>query len=224
MRIRKAFTMIELIVVIVLIAILAKYSAPRFKRDTRVEAINHILTMIRYTQNLSLHDTKYSDSNTTWQRSYWRFHIYSCTNSSGIFYKIGTDKDFNKGINRAESAIDPSNNKYTFWDTRKPCPKNSSDALSYHVSPNIFLTQKYGINKATFKPCNIYKNSITSSSKYIGFDNFGRPIKSYIASIRPNYLGHVIGSCEIKFEFIDSAISPFTIVIEPETGYTHLKD
>ena len=223
MRLKKAFTMVELLIVIVILAILASYSIPRFKRDTRSEAINHILTMIRYTQNLALHDTKHSIDSTNWQRSFWRFSIYKCRNSNDLFYKIGTDKDYNKGINRAETAIDPSNNKFTFWDTRKPCPINTTDALADQVSPNIFLTRKYGIKSVNFSSCMVMTNAKkTSSYEYIGFDNFGRPIMSYLASIKPSYWGYMVSKCQITFNFTDNSTKPFTIIVEPESGYTHL--
>jgi prepilin-type N-terminal cleavage/methylation domain-containing protein len=215
---KRAFTMIELIVILVVIGIIAAYSIPRFKRDTRAEAINHILSMIRYTQNLALHDSKHQIDKPKWQRAFWRFEIYNCANKSGIFYKIGTDKDLNGGLNRSETAIDRSNGKFTFWDTRKACPKNSQDALMNEVSPNIFLTQRYGIKSATFNSCKVYKNGVkTSSTKHIGFDKFGRPYKSYGFSIQPSYWGKTLNDCKITFSFVDSSISPFTIVVKPET-------
>jgi len=221
---KKAFTMIELIVVVVVIGIIAAYSIPRFKRDTRAEAINHILTMIRYTQNLALHDSKHS-SNPKWQRSFWRFEVYKCANGSGIFYKIGSDTNLNGGLSRSETAIDPSNGKFTFWDTRKACPKNSQDALMNEVSPNIFLTTRYGIKEAVFNSCKVYKNGVkTSSAKHIGFDKFGRPYKSYIFSIKPNYWGKTLNRCTITFKFVDNSINPFKIIIEPETGFAYLEE
>jgi len=222
MKKRNAFSMIELLIVMVVIGILATYSIPRLQRDIRSEAINHILGMIRYTQNLALHDKKHSDTNTTWQRSFWRFEIQKCNNSNDLFYKIGTDINFNKGISRAESAIDPSNSKYIFWDSRKDCPKNSKDALMEQVSPNIFLTQKYGINGVTFS-CQINNNHQVNTYPYISFDNFGRPIKSW-SSYTPNYWGYVVSDCTITFTFKDTSINPFTIIVPKESGYAYLQE
>jgi prepilin-type N-terminal cleavage/methylation domain-containing protein len=223
---RKAFTMIELIVVIVVIAILAASAIPRFKRDTRVEAINHMLTMIRYTQNLALHDNKHDSNNTAWQTSFWRFNLNNCSNKSGIYYQIGTDTNYNGAIANEESAIDPSNGKFTTWFGAKPCPDiESIDDNS--ISPNIFINQKYGIKKVTFNGCRICVDqncNRTSSAKHIGFDNFGRPIKSYLGNIEPNYNGHVVGDCKIKFEFIDDSIAPFRIIIPKETGFAYLEE
>jgi len=76
--------------------------------------------------------------------------IYKCANDTGIFYMIGTDQDYNRYLNRGETATDPANGKFTFWDTRKECPKDSDDSFMEDVSPNIFLTQKYGIKSAEF--------------------------------------------------------------------------
>jgi len=224
---KKAFTMIELLIVIVLVAILAASAIPRFKRDTRAEAINHMLTMIRYTQNLALHDSKHSATDVKWQQSFWRFAIRHCSNY-GIYYQIGSDSDFNGGISKEESAIDPSNGKFTHWMGTKACPKPSS--IESDISPNIFITQKYGIKEATFNSCSIIKNigsTSSSSAKYIGFDNFGRPMKGYLDSngtSYPNYSGHVVGNCKIKFEFEDSSIAPFTIIVPKETGYAYLEE
>ena len=221
---KRAFTLIELIMVVLVIGILATGTSQMLKRNTRGEAINHILEMIRYTQNLALHDSKHDRTDPKWQRSFWRFQIYRCANNSGLYYQIGTDKNFNKGIGRSETAIDPSNGKFTFWETNTSCPKNSTDSLNEQVSPNIFLTQRYGINKVDFKSCSIRKNgSSSSTAKHIGFDNFGRPIKSYTKSTLPDYWGHVVGDCNITFSF-ENKNKPFTIIIKAESGYAYLEE
>ena len=232
MKKKYAFTMIELIVVIIILAILATYSIPRLDRDTRSEAINHILTMIRYTQNLALHDNSH-DSSPAWQRGFWRFQIYKCAGGSGIFYMIGKESDFTSrrtALNRGEVATDPANGKFTFWDKRKACPKSSNEALMSDVSPNIFLTQKYGIKEAKFDSCRIYKRGIVKSEyggkpiEHIGFDYFGRPHKSFTSTIFPNHWGIAVEPCKITFSFVDSSIAPFTIVVENESGYAYLEE
>ena len=222
---KRAFTLIEFIVVIVVLGILASYTTQMMSRDTRTEAINHILSMIRYTQNLALHDKKHDKNSAYWQRSFWRFQIWRCRGRTALYYVIGTDANYDQDIDSNESAIDPSNGKFLYWTGAKPCPKDSTDALKASVSPNIFLTQRYGINNISFSDCNIQKNGLTSSNaQHIGFDNYGRPIKSYTRTLSPNYYGHVVEDCTITFTFQDSSISPFTIVITAESGYAYLQE
>ena len=222
---KKAFTMIELIIVLVVVGIIASYTIPRIKRDIRAEAINHMLTMIRYTQNLALHDSKHNRFNPRWQKAYWRFQIANCSNGSGLYYLIGTDINYNNGIDQNESAVDPSNGKLTFWTGYEDCTKYSTSSLYKKVSPNIFITQRYGIKAVTFNSCQIYKNRRTrSSARHIGFDRLGRPYKSFTASTKPNNWGYMVKDCTIRFDFIDSSINPFTITIPNESGYAYLKE
>ncbi len=219
----RAFTMIELISVLVVLGIIASFSIPRLQRDTKIEAMNHMLSMIRYTQSLALHDNKVLNDN-KWQRRFWRFEIKKCANGSGIYYKIGTDMDMNGGIEKDESAIDPANSKYIFWYGLKACPIDSNEALRNEVSPNIFITHKYNIKDVVFKNCAYMKNGVKkySSAKYIGFDRFGRYYKSFEENNKTIYNGINAGDCKIEFQLLNS--DKFTIIINKETGYTYIKE
>jgi len=226
LSVNNAFTMIELLLVIVILGILAAYTTQMLSRDNRSEAINHILSMMRYTQNLALHDNKHDRNSAYWQRAFWRFGIQKCHLSNELFYYIGTDTDYSRGIKVEESAIDPSNGKFTVWYSSQPCPKNATITLKKQVSPNIFITKRYGISNVTFTNCKIYSNgrAQTNNSRYIGFDNYGRPMKGYYQNSSPNYNGHLTQDCHITFSFQDNSISPFTIVVTAESGYIYLQE
>jgi len=215
---RDGFTLIEFIVVIIVLGILATYTTQMLNRDIRSEAINHILSIMRYTQNLALHDKKHNRTNAYWQRSFWRFEIKSCGNTNQIYYSIGTDETYTGGLKMRETALDPSNGKYTYWTWFKPCPKNSTEAYKSKVSPNIFLTQRYGISSVASDNCKIWRKP------GIGFDNYGRPIESYQTTYTPNYFGHLNSDCTFTFTFQDSSIQPFQIVVTKESGYIYLKE
>ena len=58
---KRAFTMIELIFVIVVVGILAAIMIPKLNRNASREAANQILTHIRYTQHLAMQDDKYEN-------------------------------------------------------------------------------------------------------------------------------------------------------------------
>ncbi len=226
---RKAFSLIELLLAIVVLGILATYSTQMLNRDTRTEAMNHILAMIRYTQNLALHDKKHDRNNAYWQRSFWRIEFWGCRNGTGLYYKIGTDADYSggtDGISEDEVAIDPSNGKYLYWTGLTECLKSTDDPLKQDVSPNVFLTQRYGIDRVEFIDCDIQKDGsrISDDGHHIGFDNFGRPIKANYSTTAPDYSGHMVGDCKIKFSFTDSSIDPFTIVVKAESGYAYIKE
>ena len=69
---KEAFTMLELVFVIVVLGILAALALPRIDRDLRQEAGDNILSAIRYTQHLALNDDKINPSINDWQKSLWQ--------------------------------------------------------------------------------------------------------------------------------------------------------
>jgi len=114
---RSAFTMIELVFVIVVLGILAALAMSRLDRDIRQEAADNILSAIRYTQHLALNDDKTDPFDQNWQSKLWNI---SFSNSD---YNITSN-----GI----AAIDPTNGKLMDG--------------SATGSPNTQLQKKYGIN------------------------------------------------------------------------------
>ena len=93
----KAFTMIELIFVIVVLGILAALAMPRLDRDLRQEAKDNILSAIRYTQHLALNDDK-TVPGTAWQANLWNIVFQS----DGSSYTVSSN-----GV----SAINPIDGK-----------------------------------------------------------------------------------------------------------------
>ena len=112
MKNKSAFTMIELVFVIVVLGILASLAMGRMDRDLRQEASAHILSHIRLTQQLALRDNKHrSDNNSTWQKSYWQID-FNCT--SDCKYSVGSDLNLDAFLEMSESAIDPTDGSYIF--------------------------------------------------------------------------------------------------------------
>ena len=69
---KKAFTMIELVFVIVVLGILAALALPRMDRDLRQEAKDNLLSDICYTQHLALTDNKTNPADPNWQSKLWK--------------------------------------------------------------------------------------------------------------------------------------------------------
>ena len=204
---RPAFTMIELVFVIVVLGILAAMAMPRLERDRRQEAIDTILSNIRYTQHLALTDNKHMFDDARWQQRYWKIMFGACANGD-LFYRIGSDANMNGNgmFAQAEAAVDPVDGRPFFMTNNDP--NCDADAT---VSKNIFLSKRFGITGVNTAGCN--------NIAHIGFDHLGRPHQGYGASVRPDYATILNARCSFIFNFVAGDEAPFTINIEPETGH-----
>ncbi len=213
---RLAFTMIELVFVIVVLGILAALAMPRVDRDLRQEAADHVLSVIRYTQHLAVNDDIHDFSDRQWQRRYWRIVFNNCGDPSKFYYMIGSDAD-NSGSNnaffaRGEGAIDPANSNEMFGNALL-CNADGGAG----ISENIFITRKYGVtNVVSAGGCN------GNGGRYIGFDHLGRPHYGFGLSPDPDSTSYMRQICTFTFTMSDN--TTFDIDILPETGYAEIRD
>ena len=206
---RMAFTMIELVLVIVVLGILAALAMPRLDRDLQQEAADTILSNIRYTQHLALTDDKHRFNDPTWQRAFWRITFDNCSGGN-LFLTVGTDMDGQGDIDSNEATLDPSNGKPMFWDNGLSC--QSGDDLSAS-SENIFVGKKFGVTA-------INGSGSCNGVQYIGFDHLGRPHTGFTDSTIPDYSSYINTRC--TFTFTMSSGPALVINIEPETGYSYI--
>ena len=207
---QNAFTMLELVFVIVVLGILAALALPRLERDLRQEAADTILSNIRYAQHLALIDDKQKFNDASWQREFWQFKVESCGGGSGLFFSIGSDMDQQGDLDRDEVALDPANGKPMFWTNTDDCSNgNEADPT---VSKNIFLTKRFGVDTIT--------PSGGCTTQHIGFDHLGRPHAGFSGSTQPNYASYLSTACIYTFTLKTG--ESFQIRIEPETGYASI--
>ena len=201
---RFAFTMIELVMVIVLLGILASLALPRLERDLSQEAADDVLSQIRYTQHLALMDDKHLFNKAKWQRRFWQIMFTTC--DGGLVYRLGADDDMNSTstFSEAEAATDPLNGK--------PLYGTNGNCNTAGTNPNVLLGKKYGIVSIS--------NTGGCTGKHIGFDHLGRPHVSFSASATPNYSSYMNTEC--VFTFTMSNATTFKIKIAPETGYAFI--
>jgi len=206
---RPAFTMIELVFVIVVLGILAALALPRLERDLRQEARDNLLSAIRYTQHLALIDDKTNPTDTTdpvypnWQRKFWKITFSTSADNLANFYTISSDLNGDDTVTKNETAIDPVNGKYMFTD---------DSTIDTDETPNIFIGKTYGIimNPADF-------TGGCANAQHIAFDHFGRPYND-IGSATNDYSKYMASDCNIIVKFADTSIQDLIITIATETG------
>lgn len=211
---KSAFTMLELILVIVVLGILATLAMPRLDRDLKQEAADNILSSIRYTQHLALLDYKHKFDDPKWQQRLWRIVFSTCTGTDR-YYMIGSDNDMESApdalFDRNESAIDPANGKLMFWTDGDDCSSGGDGT----VSEDIFISKKYGITGIT-------PTGGCSTAQHIAFDHLGRPYHgaNFSQSTVADYSGYMKTACTFTFTMSDN--DTFAITIEPETGHAFI--
>ncbi len=218
---RSAFTMIELIMVIVVLGILAAIAMPRLDRDVRQEVAGQLLTDIRFTQHMALMDNVVNPENASWQSAFWTIGFQECGTNDNVFYYIGSDKDYGGSLGTDEMAIDASNGKKMITRAYNPCL--GPDSVASDTSRRTFISKK-GISVVDFTNCNPQTGAAgTDNGRYIGFDNLGRPHKGHLGSTSPDFSTTMQGECKIAFKFVTgSGISDIEIIIEPESGHAYI--
>jgi len=203
---KNAFTMLELVLVIVVLGILAALTIPRLDRDLKQEAADNILSAIRYTQHLALNDNKQKFNNKKWQRRFWQIQFAQCSDGK-YFYRIGSDDDMDSTstFEKSEAAIDSANAKPIYM-------ANNGDCTDTTVSHNILIGKKYGVT--------VKNGSGGCPGKSIGFDHLGRPHVGFSSSNKPDSSSYMQTECIFTFNLSNG--DNFKIRIEPETGYAYI--
>ena len=209
---KKAFTLIELVFVIVIIGILSAILAPSFKRDTLQEAADQIASHIRLTQQLALHDNKFEPTNKFWYKERWQIIFSSSAYTDNkIAYSIFSDKPTYSGNpDISELAKNPLNpNQYLSGGYSGILQTSDSRAMK-----ELNIGKKYGITNVTFS------GGCSGSGKRVSFDYLGRPLKGNPSSMGRKYEDRLITSvCNIV---LHQGTKTKTISIYPETGFVKI--
>ena len=233
---KKAFTLLELIFVIVVIGILAAVIIPNTRTNPLQEAAVQLVSHIRYTQHLAMIDDKFDATEPFWFRQRWQlaFSTAGGTNS----YMIFADSPSVVG---AYDGNPSANSTYTDVEVaRNPAKKDKyligvpfgafNNSATEKLSGELDIGKKYGINAIT-----VTGGNTGSGARRILFDHLGRPYRGNTSSTSAAALSSPVDKIASSAIFIKLCrgicVNPKTsannaneivIKIEPETGYAHI--
>lgn len=205
-----AFTMLELVFVIVVIGVLAAAIIPSTRTNPLQEAAIQVFSDIRYTQHLAMMDDKFDSSDANWYKNKWQL-IFGKSNSSakdsgGYFaYTIFSDYLATSTGNPdlVEIAVNPSDNS-------KVLSGGFSGGIDWEDSQatkKLNIGYSYGIDNVTQSGC---------GGNRIAFDNLGRPFGGSDSSWTSSVDGVLTQTCTFTLHAGSDSIR---IAIKPETGF-----
>nr|WP_314469464.1 prepilin-type N-terminal cleavage/methylation domain-containing protein [uncultured Campylobacter sp.] len=219
--IKKAFTMLELVVVIVVIGIIAAAALPRINDDHIAEAADQVVSHIRYTQHLAMQDSKFDPTDARWFRKRWSITFTQAAFCGGgnewrysVYHDDGNTTGNLNSVNEvARDPLDPNRFMSSGW-------AGIANADCANVSNKYNLTTNFGITNVQFRGvCG------QAGLQTLSFDEFGRPMRSVST---PNGGGATRGynrlvyngqNCQIV---LTTARRTATITIAPETGFVQV--
>jgi type II secretory pathway pseudopilin PulG len=222
----KAFTMMELIFITIIIGILAAIIIPKSQGTRLREAADQIVSHIRYTQHLAMMDDKFDPNNSEWFKERWQIRFMNQASIDGDAtkywsYVIFSDKPGYGGEPEAdEIARNPLNPSKKLIGGTSSIITNI-DYNDPRATRELNLGKKYGITDVEFnRTCS---NGIPpNNSKRLAFDYLGRPLKGSIDGSTAPYDNSrlIIRQCTITLT--NSAHESINIIIEPETGFARI--
>lgn len=205
---RKAFTFMELIFVIVIAGILLAVAIPRLSTVDELQiATDQVISHIRYAQSLALTDDKFGKID--WKKRYWRVRFGTQGNAdyagvaNGWTYHVFSNQTSNTP-RKDNIAKDPLTGLLLTGGTNL----GSANLKTKDATKEMALTYAYNITVSFGQP-----------NQTIGFDELGKPY-----SLSSGGDGKILKETFVIILNHTPSGDAMKICIEPETGYTHRCD
>lgn len=215
---KKAFTMIELVIVIVVIGIIAMVTIPKYDQNRVLIAAQQIASHIRYAQHLAMIDNRTNlttDPNgDQWWRERWTIAFTRNINGNRWGYSIYSDFSRNGSLNSPNEVAPDPQNPNRLLTASNILPAN-------RINNKLNIGRTYGIRNVTFSG-----GCAQNGNQAISFDEKGRPFlnaSTVVVDARANpSVGRIARRCEINIGDGDTnatSTNVAKICIEAETGY-----
>ncbi len=231
---KKAFTMIELVFVIVVAAILAVAIMPRMSDDSLRQAADQILMHIRYTQHLAMVNDAYDPTEPAmneggkygWKHKWWRFEFTNVNTEpygKNWRYNVYQDNTGSGNLNSInQAASDPQNpSKYlTAGYSSGSYPTNSAkkQALFKQFNLNLNIQNKFGVTNVQGEKDSGCE-SRSGGGFRIAFDELGAPYNAKTAD-KATEISYTKISTVCKIKITNDNNENICILVQPETGYS----
>jgi len=212
---KKAFTMLELIFVIVVIGILAATIIPNTKRNPLQEAAVQVASHIKYTQHLAMTDDKYNAIDNQWYKDRWQILFGKNDNSNQeVGYTIFSDRSGGSTgePNESEIALNPE-------DLNQLMTGGTTGANKLDIRHDNFRGMKKLNLGITY---DVSSYNLSCGNARISFDHLGRPFSGdHSSMINPYNAGKTQRLLETPCIITLRNGSEYArISVEPETGFT----
>ncbi len=201
---KKAFTMLELVIVIVVIGILAATVAPAFQRDTNGEAAQQFLNHLRYAQHLAMVEDQYDPNTANWFLARWQMRLHS----NGQ-YTIGSDANLDGDLVWSELATNPLDNNKRLDGGVIANDGNKTQELDLNGEYDVSIS--FGGGCAGANPL------------IITFDHLGRPLLGDISGDAVSYPANRLLANACNITFSGGSEGNVVVTITPETGYAFIQ-
>jgi len=195
---RFAFTMLELVFVIIVIGILAVLAMPSFTSNPLQRAAEQVASHIRYTQHLAMVNDQFDTIDSTWWKERWQIRFLS--NGNTQYYDIFRDENQGGNSDEIEEAIDPLTGMRL----------GSGNTLNTPTDV-VNLTDSFSISE-------IGGTCVNGGTHKIAFDNLGRPYLNVSTGLFSNPVPN--GGCTIVIKHQTDGNA--TISVQAETGYVSI--
>lgn len=178
-KFKRAFTFIELVIIIVVIGILSATIIPRISSSPLEEVTAQIASDLAYAQHLALISDDYDVEDENWFKKRWMLEFSETTydGEKSLRYSVYRDLDLSGNLNSInEVAKMPGEGNDRYMTAHFASSATAADRKK--LNRNMDIEKRFGIKEVKFEGRECSKDR----NKAIAFDNTGIPLRKVSTS------------------------------------------